>query len=133
MDSSDEPPSEPILSLELHEHTPPLSAVRRQISEVFDGLSQDSLEDMQLTVTELVSNAYDHGRDPRQLRIRRIEASRCLRIEVDDTSSDLPTLGRSRVHDTRGRGLVIVNKLAKDWGVTSHSIGKTVWAELLCE
>lgn len=134
MDESDEPPSAPTsLLLDLHEHTPPLAAVRRWICEAFGNLSQDLLEDAQLTVTELVSNAYDHGLHPRQLRLWLIEASLCLRVEVDDASPDLPILGRSRIGDTRGRGLILVNKLADDWGVTSHSIGKTVWAELLCD
>lgn len=133
MAASDEPPSAPTtLSLELHEHTPSLSAMRRWISGAFSHLSQDLLEDVQLAVTELVSNAYDHGRHPRQLRLRRIEASGRLRIEVDDASPDLPTLGRSRLNDTRGRGLIIVNKLAEQWGVVSHPIGKTVWADLPC-
>jgi anti-sigma regulatory factor (Ser/Thr protein kinase) len=106
--------------------------MRRRISEVFDGLDQDLVEDLQLAVTELVTNAYDHGRHPRQLRLWRVAASGCLRIEVDDASLDRPTLGRSRLADTRGRGLVIVDKLAQNWGVISHSIGKTVWAELEC-
>ncbi|RDI18426.1 ATP-binding protein [Lentzea flaviverrucosa] len=134
MAASDEPPSAPTtLSLELHEHTPSLSAMRRWISDAFGDLSEDVVEDAQLAVTELVSNAYDHGRHPRQLRLRRIEASRCLRIEVDDASPDMPTLGRSRLSDTRGRGLIIVNKIAEQWGVLPHSVGKTVWAELLCD
>lgn len=54
----------------------------------------------------------------RQPRIRHIEASRCLRIEVDNTSSDPPPMGRFRLNDTRGRGVIIVDKLAEDCGVT---------------
>ncbi|SFR24765.1 Histidine kinase-like ATPase domain-containing protein [Lentzea waywayandensis] len=132
MDSSDEPPSAPAnLSLELHEHTPPLAALRRRISEVFGDLSQDLIEDVQLAVTELVSNAYDHGLHPRRLRLRRVEVSRRLRVEVDDASPNQPVLGRSRISATRGRGLIIVDKIAEDWGVVRRSIGKTVWAELL--
>ena len=134
MDSNDEPPSGPAnLSLELHEHTPPLSAIRHRISEVFGDLSQDSLEDVQLIVTELVSNAYDHGRHPRRLCLRRAGASPRLRVEVDDASPEPPVLGRSRLSSTRGRGLIIVDKIAADWGVAGQPAGKTVWAELLCD
>jgi two-component sensor histidine kinase len=132
MDSSDEPPPEPVvLALDLHEHLPPLAALRRRICEVFVSLDQDSLEDLQLTVTELVSNAYDHGRHPRQLRLQREEASRRVRVEVEDASRDAPVLGQSRFDNTRGRGLIIVNNVSENWGVTWYPNGKTVWAELL--
>ncbi|MYR63984.1 ATP-binding protein, partial [Streptomyces sp. SID625] len=32
--------------------------------------------------------------------------------------------------DTNGRGLVLVESLADDWGVCPHESGKSVWFEL---
>ena len=130
MESRDEPPPRPDVALELHETTPPLAALRHLVSEVFADLAEDSVEDLHLVVTELVSNAYDHGTHPRQVRIRRLHGPDLLRVEVDDGSPDQPVLGKSRINDTRGRGLIIVDKIAKDWGVSRHAAGKTVWADL---
>ncbi|ANZ41655.1 hypothetical protein BBK82_42615 [Lentzea guizhouensis] len=131
MNASDDPPPRQALVVELTKPSPALPAMRRWIGEVFGDLSEDSVDDVRLVVTELVSNAYDHGLHPRLLRLRRLGAG-LLRVEVDDASPDKPVLGRSRIDDTRGRGLVIVDKIAEAWGVTWQATGKTVWAELRC-
>lgn len=130
MESSDEPPPRPAVALELPEPTPPLTSLRHLLSEVFHDLAEESLEDLHLVVTELVSNAYDHGLHPRRLRLRRLPVPDLLRVEVDDGSPDRPVLGRSRIDDTRGRGLIIVDKIARGWGVIGRTTGKTVWADL---
>lgn len=93
----------------------------------------DELEDVLLVVNELVSNAYDHGRSPRRLRLHHSSEPCFVRAEVDDASPELPTPGRSRFGAGRGRGMVLVDRLAKDWDVTPGTSGKTVWAEITCE
>ena len=96
-------------------------------------MAADELDDILLVVNELVSNAFDHGRSPRRMRLRRSTEPCFVRVEVDDTSPGPPTLGSSRLGANRGLGMVIVNRLAKDWGVTHSLNGKTVWAEITCE
>ncbi len=54
-----------------------------------------------------------------------------LRIEVSDARGEraLRFLD-GRPEDECGRGLVIVQVLARLWGVAERDVGKTVWAEL---
>jgi anti-sigma regulatory factor (Ser/Thr protein kinase) len=116
----------------LDDDVPALAAVRRWATGVLTDLTEDELDDCMLVATEMVSNAYDHGDGPRAVRLRR-SADRCVvRIEVDDGSPDHLTVGRSRLGPNRGRGLIIIDKLAATWGVVLRPGGKTVWAELRC-
>ena len=56
-------------------------------------------------------------------------------IEVDDSSPNHPVLVRPNDTEPHGRGMLIVNKLAKAWGVDGHPAtgGKTVWARISCD
>lgn len=107
-----------------------LASVRRWTAAALAGLTEDEREDCLLVVNELVSNAYDHGRGPRRLRLSCSTPSNLVRIEVDDTSPDEPTPRRSRISPTRGQGLVIVQQVSVDWGVEYHRTHKTVWARI---
>lgn len=86
-----------------------------------------------LVVAELAANAVTHGSIPgRCFRVGLgVRPTGCLRIEVTDTRGErLPALlaggGES------GRGLVLVNALAADWGVRPYlPSGKTVWADVI--
>jgi anti-sigma regulatory factor (Ser/Thr protein kinase) len=121
-----------VLILGLGEHTPLLVMVRRWAAQELADLSDDLLGDVLLIATELVTNAYDHGLFAREIRLRRIVEPSAVRIEVDDSSSAQPVLGHSTVDRRRGRGLVIVDRLSRDWGVIPNVVGKTVWAEVAC-
>ncbi|WP_170155108.1 ATP-binding protein [Lentzea atacamensis] len=110
-----------------------VAEARRWTRDVLLGVTEDELQDIELIVTELISNAYDHAVAPYALRLHRSSEPCFVRVEVDDASAELPVLGRSRFDGSRGRGMIIVNRLAKDWGVTEHATGKTVWAEITCE
>jgi anti-sigma regulatory factor (Ser/Thr protein kinase) len=132
MTSLDEPsPALSPLAINLNQHMPPLVVVRNWTAEALADLSEAVLGDVLLVVTELVSNAYDHGWRPLQLRLLRRPF--LARIEVDDTSPQPPVLTYSSVRQPRGRGLVLVDHLSTAWGVAHHAGGKTVWAEIPCE
>ncbi|GAB2817239.1 ATP-binding protein [Lentzea nigeriaca] len=133
MSSGDDPDGSDPLVLDLSDHIPPLVMVRRWTAEALADLTIDELCDVLLVATELVTNAYDHGQPPCQIRLRRQYESCSVRIEVDDSSPALPVLGHSRISQTRGRGLTIVNGVSKVWGVTTRTVGKTVWADIACE
>ncbi|MFE9748713.1 ATP-binding protein [Saccharothrix saharensis] len=109
-----------------------LAAVRRWAAGALADLTEDEIDDCMLLVTELVSNAYDHGTGPRTVRLRRSPDRTVVRVEVDDTAPEGLTFGRSRLGPNRGRGLVIIDKLSRTWGVDVRRGGKTVWAELPC-
>lgn len=85
-----------------------------------------------VVVAELAANAVTHGRLPGRgfrLSLGLLPTAR-LRIEVTDPRGErLPAV--SQVADGGGRGLVIVDALAADWGVRPYPpSGKTVWAEI---
>ncbi|MFF9050297.1 SpoIIE family protein phosphatase [Streptomyces erythrochromogenes] len=84
----------------------------------------DSLE---LLVSEVVTNAVRYAERPVTLRLLRTDVLRC---EVGDDSPQLPRQRRARDTDEGGRGLFLVNRLARRWGATRLSSGKVVWFEL---
>ncbi|MFC6094007.1 ATP-binding protein [Saccharothrix lopnurensis] len=129
MDDSEAPGP---LALDLAADVPPLVLVRRWAADALADLTDDELGDCVLVVTELVANAYDHGCVPRRVMLRRSVDPCAVHIEVEDGSSGEPTLGRSRLGPQRGRGLVIVDRLSKEWGTVRHAGGKTVWARVPC-
>ena len=120
-------PSEPLV-LDLVGDVPDLAEVRRWTGEVLSDLGEDEITDAKLVVSELVTNAYEHGQHPLHVRLHR--ARDLIRIEVTDLSPQVPVVGRSSVRVTRGRGMVLVDKLCRQWGAVRHAVGKTVWAVL---
>ena len=86
------------------------------------------VDDAMLLVSEVVTNAVEHGRAPVRLRIDCDDTG--IQIAVDDAN---PVLPRARRLDRRrhsGRGLVLVQRLATDWGVRRTEHGKQVWFRL---
>jgi hypothetical protein len=52
----------------------------------------------------------------------------CMVIHVWDASDEMPALKDSAVDEENGRGLMLVDALAKDWGAFREERGKVVWA-----
>ncbi|MEV0096051.1 SpoIIE family protein phosphatase [Streptomyces sp. NPDC050738] len=84
-------------------------------------------DSMELLVSEVVTNAVRYAERPVTLRLLRTDVLRC---EVGDDAPQLPRQRRARETDEGGRGLFLVNRLAKRWGATRLSTGKVVWFEL---
>ncbi|MFJ8271522.1 ATP-binding protein [Streptomyces sp. NPDC094154] len=86
-----------------------------------------------LVVAELAANAVLHGRVPGRdfaLALFFEEGRDAVRIEVTDTHPALPARMAPGPDQDGGRGLVLVDALAADWGVRDRlGPGKTVWAE----
>ncbi|WP_189873091.1 ATP-binding SpoIIE family protein phosphatase [Streptomyces bluensis] len=94
-------------------------------------LSRWGLEELsdsvELLISEVVTNAVRYASRPVTLRLLRTDVLRC---EVTDDVPQLPRLRQARATDEGGRGLYLVNKLARRWGATRLSTGKVVWFEL---
>jgi anti-sigma regulatory factor (Ser/Thr protein kinase) len=118
--------------LELDRAGADLGRIRRWTEAVLPGVHQDELVDVLLVVTELVSNVYDHARFPARLRLRKSAEPCTVTISVEDASSANPVLRPVSPDSVRSRGLVIVNQLAKRWGVVQRRVGKSVWALIPC-
>src|SRR3954468_2973136 len=86
-------------------------------------------EDVELVVTELVTNALLHGTPPVVLRISPADAR--VRIEVEDSGAEMRMRMRENVEAMTGRGLSLVSRLSSGWGVEPlGDRGKVVWAEI---
>ncbi|MYS15967.1 SpoIIE family protein phosphatase, partial [Streptomyces sp. SID4982] len=88
---------------------------------------EELTDSVELLVSEVVTNAVRYTVRPVTLRLLRTDVLRC---EVGDDVPQLPRLCQARATDEGGRGLYLVNKLARRWGATRLSVGKVVWFEL---
>lgn len=102
------------------------AAVRQAMAH---GPFADRVDDACGAVTELVTNAVLHGREPLEL-VLECAADR-LRVEVRDTSPVSPTFSVLDPTAVTGRGLLLVSALVDHWGVEPERDGKCVWFELV--
>jgi hypothetical protein len=49
---------------------------------------------------------------------------------VDNPSTDAPVLQHPDAETPRGRGILLLDALATDWGTDLRTEGKTVWFEI---
>ncbi|WP_329051354.1 ATP-binding protein [Amycolatopsis sp. NBC_01488] len=108
-----------------------LSAARRWAEAKLGRLRETDLVDTLIVVVELLENAYLHGGGPRQLRIHHAHNPCEVTVAVaDHGAGGEPKL---RVPDRGGgRGLLLVDQICLDWGVSHHDDGKLVWARVEC-
>ena len=79
-------------------------------------------------VSELATNAALHAHSEYTVHLR-LDADSLL-VEVSDSSTILPHERRYALDATTGRGLMLVDALAADWGVQASPTGKTVWCRI---
>jgi anti-sigma regulatory factor (Ser/Thr protein kinase) len=82
----------------------------------------------ELLTTELVTNVVDHVGSAMTVRVCATGDS--LRVEVDDTGTEEPSVQALDGSTPRGNGMFLVDSLATRWGVDTRPAGKTVWFEL---
>lgn len=88
------------------------------------------VEDAELVMTELVSNAVAHTAGE-CIRVNVLRLSdRRVRISVADRDRKRPTRREPDVCGERGRGLLLVEACSSKWGVRVLPGGKAVWSEL---
>ncbi|WP_410573843.1 ATP-binding protein [Amycolatopsis sp. cmx-4-61] len=114
---------------------PALVQVRRWASRTLTEVDDVHLGDVLMVVTELVTNAYDHGQGPLEVRMDYRRTPCLVHIEVDDSCPDHPVVAAPGHTTPGGRGMLIVEKLAVGWGVRDRpgTGGKTVWADVACD
>ena len=86
------------------------------------------VDDAVLLTSEVVTNAVKHGGAPVRLSIE-CDGSGIV-IGVDDANPALPKTRRTDRRRHSGRGLVLVERLATEWGVRRIDGGKRVWFRL---
>ncbi|WP_328724214.1 ATP-binding protein [Streptomyces sp. NBC_00259] len=90
----------------------------------------DIAEDIRLCLSELASNALTHADGPgRGFMVRLAADPAGIRLEVHDAGAGQPNTSRPNDEATSGRGLMIVEELADDWGIEKRKpFGKIVWS-----
>ncbi|MEZ5205447.1 MAG: ATP-binding protein [Acidimicrobiales bacterium] len=122
-------PTDPAASISVPAHRGSPSIARRFTRAHLQRWRRDDLvDDAALLVSELVTNAVFHTRQPAFVRL--VCGTPMLRVEVRDAGAGTPELLAPNDGERGGRGLTIVSSLARAWGVSALPGGKVVWAEL---
>ena len=95
-----------------------------------DGLHRDVATIATLLTSELVTNALQHGSGDIAMTIDRSPGQ--LRVDVQDESSEQPVVKASGLDSIKGRGMLLIETLANNWGVRQRpgGKGKSVWFTL---
>lgn len=102
---------------------------RRFVESVLSSADLDHLTyTATLLVSELVANAVLHTGTPLTVVVSP-DGDR-VRVEVHDGSPSLPVRKHYSTTSGTGRGLLLVERMASDWGSASTGGGKVVWFEL---
>ena len=106
---------------------PSVAGARRFATDALADLPAETLDAVELMVSELATNCIRHAEADFEVTIesRRDE----VRVEVrDDDHQGTPTKQSPGPEEPRGRGLQIVEMFSDAWGVEPvRGDGKTVW------
>jgi anti-sigma regulatory factor (Ser/Thr protein kinase) len=102
-------------------------AARRFVRETLREQPHEVVDAAELLTSELAANSVRHARTGFELAIH---AHDQIRIEVRDSGSGEPRLLSPSVRESAGRGLLIVDAIADEWGVLRADTGKVVWFTL---
>ena len=92
------------------------------------GLPDHVLDSVVLLTSEVVTNAFTHGRSEARMCV--LADGRRVRVEVADDNSRHPRRTQPDPDALDGRGLALMDSLAWRWGVRDDRYGKTVWFEV---
>lgn len=117
-----------------------IAGARQQLREVLhDWTSPDQVDSAVLLLSEMLTNVLVHT-DADALLVAEIRDNstghydtapgRRLRVTVTDAGDDLPHKRRPGELASSGRGLVLMDLLAEEWGVDPRGEGKTIWFTL---
>jgi anti-sigma regulatory factor (Ser/Thr protein kinase) len=102
---------------------------RRSLSRLEGELDAETVENVRLLVSELVTNSVRHARAV-AVDMRVLLSPGQLRLEVTDRGPGFEFHRRHRGQDLEGGwGLYLVDRLADRWGITQEEGASVVWAE----
>lgn len=102
-----------------------VSEARRFVVRLLEQWSLDELTDtVALLTSEVVTNAVLHART--EITLTAVDLGGAVQIDVSDLSSSAPVQRRHSVEATTGRGVQLLDQLARSWEVRFENGGKTV-------
>ncbi|MBL1095607.1 ATP-binding protein [Streptomyces coffeae] len=105
-------------------------ARRLTVAQLSAWALDERIDDAELLVSELVTNAVRHACGPVRLTFSLCATDRAFRCEVADEDCGRPRLCRAGEDDEGGRGIHLLELLSRRWGSASTAVGKVVWFEL---
>ena len=102
---------------------------RRAITKLPADLDPPLMETLRLLVTELVTNSVRHT-DCDSITLRVAIGKSAILTEVADEGPPFDPQSVVSEDPDRGWGLVLVQRLAPNWGVKNDGSSKRVWFEL---
>jgi serine/threonine-protein kinase RsbW len=100
--------------------------VMRQAAEA--GVRGDAQAVVELLTSELVANALHHGPPDGQISVETVVVDGALQITVCDDGEAIPVVRNPPATAEGGRGMMLVDMLARSWGTTPlPDGGKAVW------
>ncbi|MBV2356021.1 SpoIIE family protein phosphatase [Streptomyces sp. J2-1] len=110
-----------------------IAEARQHLRELLhDWASAEQVDSAVLLVSEMITNVLVHT-DADALLLAEVtgeRGGRRLRVEVTDAGDDLPHKRRPGELASSGRGLVLIELLADEWGVDPRGEGKSIWFRL---
>ncbi|MFI5494182.1 ATP-binding protein [Actinoplanes sp. NPDC051859] len=88
----------------------------------------DWIDDVLITISELVQNVSQHTGGPGELIVTL--APGAVLIEVADSSTAIPQTRQPAPDRSGGRGLLLIEAASQQWGVRTGETGKVVWARM---
>ncbi|WP_128377592.1 ATP-binding SpoIIE family protein phosphatase [Streptomyces cavernae] len=112
-----------------------VAGARQQLRELLhDWGNDDQVDSAVLLLSEMLTNVLVHTDGDALLVAEvtpdRVGHGRRMRVEVTDASDDLPHKRHPGELASSGRGLVLMELLADNWGVDPRGEGKSIWFEL---
>jgi anti-sigma regulatory factor (Ser/Thr protein kinase) len=125
-----------VTSIDLPPERTAAAEARRHVRQVCTqwNLPADAIDDVELLVSELVTNVVLHARSRARVTVE--HRGDRVRVTVADGSSTPPRLRDYGPEAVTGRGVFLVDRLSQDWGVEiveGDSDGKRVWFECSVE
>ncbi len=110
--------------------TAAVTAARRFAVEAVGNLPRATVDTVALAVSELATNCVRYAGT--EFTVDVDQTAKRLRVAVTDSGRGTPTVRSPDPSEPSGRGLMLVQALSDEWGVTKsrRGVGKTVWFEL---
>lgn len=125
------PTEHPGFNLTLANVPETVAEARRLVRAAYEVWGVEGYADTaQLVISELVTNAVRHASGPCIRVIIQHPLPGHLVLAVVDKSRTLPFMHTPHADELSGRGLLLVDALTENWGITRLPWGKRVWAHI---
>ncbi|CAN5449556.1 ATP-binding protein [soil metagenome] len=114
--------------------TSSVASAREWLSEFLaDEVPAVNVSDAMLLLSELVTNTLRHGAGDIVCRASMRDDDGRLCVAVGDASVSLPRVLPVDLRRVGGFGMLLVERIAEQWGVARYPGGKVVWATIAHE